>query len=261
MSHTQTSLRPLSEQVLLITGAGGGIGRATAIAAAKAGALLALTDIQESAVNNVAAEIRAMGEVAVAFKADISREQDVKSVVDATVSEFGRLNCAFNNAGIAQWQVGAAGKKLGELDASHWDRILAVNLTGMWLCMKAELEQMQRQGGGVIVNTASIAGLKGMARSGAYVASKHAVIGLSKSAAIEYAEHGIRVNCVCPGFTDTPFLQAAMAAAGPRILESVPLRRLGLPEEVADMVIWLMSAPARYVTGVALPVDGGVMAA
>jgi NAD(P)-dependent dehydrogenase (short-subunit alcohol dehydrogenase family) len=250
----------MQRKVLLVTGGGSGIGRAAALAAAREGARVAVADIDLAAAQETVRLITTEGAESAAFKADISRAAEVDEMVASVVAAFGRLDAAFNNAGVAQWQVGAAGKKLTELDEEAWNRVLAINLTGTWLCMKAEIRQMQAQGGGSIVNTASISGLMGMQRSGAYVTSKHGLIGLTKAAALEYAESGIRVNCICPGFTDTVFVQSAMALRGEQILASVPLKRLGQPEEIAEMALWLLSERARYVTGGAYPVDGGVMA-
>jgi NAD(P)-dependent dehydrogenase (short-subunit alcohol dehydrogenase family) len=176
------------------------------------------------------------------------------------VSAYGRLDCAFNNAGIAGWHVEAAGKKTAEWSEEAFDRMIAVNLKGVWLCMRHELPQMQTQGGGVIVNTGSIAGLVGLPTSSAYVAAKHGVLGLTKTAAIEYADSHIRVNAVCPGYINTRMTEETMRRRGEAILAQVPFHRMGNPEEVAEMVVWLCSDRASYVTGVAYNVDGGWMA-
>jgi NAD(P)-dependent dehydrogenase (short-subunit alcohol dehydrogenase family) len=169
-------------------------------------------------------------------------------------------DCAFNNAGIAGWHVQAAGRKTAEWSEEAFDRMIAVNLKGVWLCMKHEIVQMLGQGGGAIVNTASIAGLAGLATSSAYVAAKHGVVGLTKTAAIEYAEAGIRVNAVCPGFIDTPMTATMSAQRSEAILAQTPAKRMGDPEEIAEMVVWLLSDRASYVTGAAYNVDGGWMA-
>jgi NAD(P)-dependent dehydrogenase (short-subunit alcohol dehydrogenase family) len=176
------------------------------------------------------------------------------------VGAYGRLDCAFNNAGIAGYQVDAAGKKTAEWSEDAFDRMIAVNLKGVWLCMRCELLQMQAQGGGAIVNTGSIAGLIGLPTSSAYVAAKHGVLGLTKTAALEYAEANIRVNAVCPGFIKTQMTEDTMRRRGEAILAQVPLRRMGNPEEIAEMVVWLCSERASYVSGAAYNVDGGWMA-
>ena len=177
-----------------------------------------------------------------------------------TLASFGRLDCAFNNAGIAGYQVGAAGKKTADWSEESFDRMIAVNLKGVWLCMRGELEQMMKQGGGAIVSTASIAGLVGIQTSSAYVASKHGVIGLTKTAAIEYAQNNIRVNSVCPGYIETDMTKDTMARRGEQILAGVPFKRMGKAEEIAEMVCWLCSDRSSYVTGANYNVDGGVIA-
>ncbi|MGI4900787.1 MAG: SDR family NAD(P)-dependent oxidoreductase [Janthinobacterium lividum] len=250
----------MSDKVLLITGAGGGIGRAAALNASHEGALLALSDLNRNSAEATADMVRAAGGTALAVAADVCDAASVAALLHAVVARYGRLDCALNNAGIAQWHAGAAGLRVGEMSEAAWTQVINTNLNGTWLCMKAELEQMQRNDGGSIVNTASISGLIGMPRSGAYVASKHAIIGLTKSAALEYARDNIRINCVCPGFVDTQFVQAAMADRGPQIMSSVPMGRLGSPEEISEMIVWLLSQRAGYVTGGAFPIDGGVMA-
>jgi NAD(P)-dependent dehydrogenase (short-subunit alcohol dehydrogenase family) len=184
----------------------------------------------------------------------------VRAMVEAVIGAYGRLDCAFNNAGIAGWQVDAAGKKTAEWSEEAFDRMIAVNLKGVWLCMKHELLRMQAQGSGAIVNTASIAGLAGLPTSSAYVAAKHGVVGLTKTAAIEYAEAGIRVNAVCPGYIKTPMTEETMRRRGAAIIAQTPLKRMGSPEEIAEMVVWLLSERASYVTGAAYNVDGGWMA-
>ena len=181
-------------------------------------------------------------------------------MLDDTIVAFGRLDCAFNNAGIAGWHVEAAGKKTADWSEEAFDRMIEVNLKGVWLCMRAEIRQMLTQGGGAIVNTASIAGLAGLPTSSAYVAAKHGVVGLTKTAAIEYAEAGIRVSAVCPGYIHTRMTEETMRRRGAAILAQTPLHRMGNPEEIAEMVVWLCSDRASYVTGVAYNVDGGWMA-
>lgn len=182
-------------------------------------------------------------------------------MVARTVDAFGRLDCAFNNAGIAGYQVNAAGAKTADWSEEAFDRMIAVNLKGVWLAMRAELEVMQTQGAGAIVNTASIAGLVGLPTSSAYVAAKHGVVGLTKTAAIEYATNGIRVNSVCPGYIETDMTKEVMTRRGEEILRTTAARRMGTAQEIAEMVCWLCSDRASYVTGANYNVDGGYVAA
>ena len=244
----------------LITGGGGGIGRATALTFAREGARIAVADLMAEAARETVALVNAAGGQAISLSGDMSRDADVRAMIEAVVGAYGRLDCAFNNAGIAGWQVDAAGKKTAEWSEEAFDRMIAVNLKGVWLCMRHELPQMQAQGGGAIVNTASIAGLAGLPSSSAYVAAKHGVIGLTKTAAIEYAEANIRVNAVCPGYIRTHMTEPSMQLRGEAILAHTPLKRMGNPEEIAEMVVWLCSERASYVSGAAYNVDGGWMA-
>jgi NAD(P)-dependent dehydrogenase (short-subunit alcohol dehydrogenase family) len=244
----------------LITGGGGGIGRATALAFAREGARVAVADLMAEAARETVALVNATGGQAISLSGDMSQDADVRAMIKAVVGAHGRLDCAFNNAGIAGWQVDAAGKKTADWSEEAFDRMIAVNLKGVWLCMRHELPQMQTQGGGAIVNTASIAGLTGLPSSSAYVAAKHGVIGLTKTAAIEYAEANIRVNAVCPGYIRTRMTESAMQLRGEAILAHTPLKRMGNPEEIAEMVVWLCSERASYVSGAAYNVDGGYMA-
>ena len=250
----------LEGKVSLITGAGGGIGRATALAFSREGARVAVGDVAVEAAHETVAQVNAAGGQAMSLSGDVTRDADVRAMVSAVVGAHGRLDCAFNNAGIAGWQVEAAGKKTAEWSEEAFDRMIAVNLKGVWLCMRHELSQMQAQGGGAIVNTGSIAGLVGLPTSSAYVAAKHGVLGLTKTAAIEYAEANIRVNAVCPGYIETRMTEETMRRRGEAILAQVPFHRLGSPEEIAEMVVWLCSDRASYVSGVAYNVDGGWMA-
>ena len=245
----------------LIIGGGGGIDRATALAFAREGARVAVADITEEAARETVALVNTAAGQAISLSGDVSRDADVRSMVEAVVSTYGRLDCAFNNAGIAGWQVDASGKKTAEWSEEAFDRMIAVNLKGVWLCMRRELPQMQAQGGGAIVNTASIAGLAGLPTSSAYVAAKHGVVGLTKTAALEYAEANIRVNAVCPGYIRTRMTEPGMQLRGEAILAQTPFKRLGNPEEIAEMVLWLCSERASYVSGAAYNVDGGWMAA
>ena len=251
----------LDGKAALVTGGASGIGRATALAYAREGALVAVADRSEAAAQATVAMINAIGGQAIAIAADVTREDDVAAMVARTLIAFGRLDCAFNNAGIAPFQAGPTGQRTHELAESSWAAVLAVNLTGVFLCMKHQIPQMQRQNGGAIVNTASIAGLVGLPMSGAYVASKHAVIGLTKSAALEYAQDRIRVNAVCPGYIQTPMTTETVQRRGDELLGKVPAHRLGQPEEIAEAVVWLSSDRASFVTGSAYTVDGGYSAA
>ena len=244
----------------LITGGGGGIGRAAALAFAREGARVAVADLMAEAARETVALVNAAGGQAISLSGDMSQDADVRAMIKAVVGAHGRVDCAFNNAGIAGWQVDAAGKKTADWSEEAFDRMIAVNLKGVWLCMRHELPQMQTQGGGAIVNTASIAGLTGLPSSSAYVAAKHGVIGLTKTAAIEYAEANIRVNAVCPGYIRTRMTESAMQLRGEVILAHTPLKRMGNPEEIAEMVVWLCSERASYVSGAAYNVDGGYMA-
>ena len=245
----------------LITGGGGGIGRATALAFAREGARVAVADVSVEAAQETVAEVNAAVGQAISLSGDVTRDADVRAMIEGVVGAYGRLDCAFNNAGIAGYQVEAAGKKTAEWSEEAFDRMIAVNLKGVWLCMRAEIRQMLfQESGGAIVNTGSIAGLIGLQTSSAYVAAKHGVLGLTKTAALEYADDKIRVNAVCPGFIKTRMTEDAMRRRGDKIMAQIPAGRMGDPEEIAEMVVWLCSERASYVTGAAYNVDGGWMA-
>jgi len=250
----------LEGKAALITGGGGGIGRASALAFAREGARVAVADVVIDAARETVAQVNAGGGQAISLPGEVTRDADVRAMIEGVVSAYGRLDCAFNNAGIAGWQVDAAGKKTAEWSEEAFDRMIAVNLKGVWLCMRHELPQMQALGGGAIVNTGSIAGLIGLQTSSAYVAAKHGVLGLTKTAAIEYADANIRVNAVCPGFIKTRMTEDTMQRRGAAILAQVPFHRMGNPEEIAEMVVWLCSDRASYVSGACYNVDGGWMA-
>jgi NAD(P)-dependent dehydrogenase (short-subunit alcohol dehydrogenase family) len=250
----------LEGKAALITGGGGGIGRATALAFAREGARLAIADVDPGAAAETVGLVNEKGGQAISLGGDVTRDGDVRAMVDGVAAAYGRIDCAFNNAGIAGWQVDAAGKKTADWSEDSFDRMIATNLKGVWLCMKHELVRMEAQGGGAIVNTGSIAGLAGLATASAYVAAKHGVIGLTKTAALEYAGANIRVNAVCPGFIKTRMTEDTMRRRGEEILRQVPVHRMGGPEEIAEMVVWLCSDRASYVTGAAYNVDGGWMA-
>jgi NAD(P)-dependent dehydrogenase (short-subunit alcohol dehydrogenase family) len=245
----------------LITGGGGGIGRATALAFAREGARVAVADAAPDSAQQTVALVNQAGGQAMSLGGDVTDSAQVQAMIAAAVSAYGRLDCAFNNAGVAGFQVDAAGKRTHEWSDESFDRMIAVNLRGVFLCMKHEIAQMLAQGGGAIVNTGSIAGLAGLPTSSAYVAAKHGVLGLTKTAAIEYARDNIRVNAVCPGYIETKMTEEVMRRRGEQILGMVPFRRMGTPEEIAEMVLWLCTDRASYVSGACYNVDGGYMAA
>jgi NAD(P)-dependent dehydrogenase (short-subunit alcohol dehydrogenase family) len=250
----------LDGKTAIITGGGGGIGRATALAFAREGARVAVADYVAETAQETVSLVNAAGGQAITLTGDVTRAKAVQTMIDDTLAAYGRVDCAFNNAGIAPYQVDASGKKTADWAEESFDRMIAVNLKGVWLCMKAEIRQMLAQGGGAIVNTGSIAGLIGLPTSSAYVAAKHGVIGLTKTAALEYAASNIRVNAVCPGFIKTRMTEDTMRRRGETILTQIPYGRMGNPEEIAEMVVWLCSERASYVTGAAYNVDGGWMA-
>jgi NAD(P)-dependent dehydrogenase (short-subunit alcohol dehydrogenase family) len=256
-SGTMTGM--LHGKVALVTGAARGIGRQAAIVFAREGASVIAADLLAAGVEDTVAAIRSAGGQAIPVVADVSLPHDVTAMVDSAIGAYGRLDCAFNNAGINGTQAGAGGKLTADWSEESFDKVIQVNLKGAWLCMRAEIEAMTRQGSGSIVNTASLAGLTGFRTTAAYAASKHGIVGLTKTAALDYAPQ-IRVNCVCPGWIDTDMISAAMARRGPEILAGVPFGRMGMPEDIAQMVCWLLSDRANYVTGAAFNVDGGVMA-
>ena len=252
----------LDGKVALVTGGASGIGRATAVAMAREGARVAVADRAEETAAETVALINAAGGQAIAIGGDATKEADVAAMVARTVSAFGRIDCAFNNAGVATRAVGPAGQRIHELSQASFDTMLAVNLTGVFLCLKHEVAQMLTQGvGGAIVNTASIAGLIGLPTSAHYVAAKHGVVGLTKTAAIEYAQDGIRVNCVNPGYVKTPMTKETMETRFDEIMAKVPMRRLGIPEEIAEAVVWMCSDKASFMTGASHVIDGGYYAA
>ncbi len=250
--HVPEPSAGLAGRVALVTGAASGIGAATAHRLAAAGARVAVLDRAFEPARTVAAEITDRGGEARAYRVDVSDGDAVTATVARVVTEFGRLDLACNNAGVPGVLADTA-----DYPPSVWHRVLAVNLTGVFHCLQAELRQMRRQGtGGAIVNTASVAGLRGVPGASAYAAAKHGVVGLSTSTAVEYAAAGIRINVVCPGLVRTPlptFATADFAAAH-------PIGRAATPEEIADVICFLLSDAASYLTGAVLPVDGGLAA-
>ncbi len=250
----------LEGKVILVTGGGSGIGRATSLLLAKQGAKVMIADyVPDSAVKTVAM-IKEAGGTADCVAADVSITKQVEAMVAKTVETFGRLDGALNNAGI-EGKIGHDRVENGSEE--NFDRTIAINLKGVWLCMKYEIPQMLKQGGGSIVNTASVAGLVGFEGGSAYNASKHGVIGLTKTAALEYAQKNIRVNCVCPGVINTPMVARIVDAGGMNerdLTAGEPVGRMGQPSEIGEGVAWLLSDAASFVTGHSLVIDGGWVA-
>jgi NAD(P)-dependent dehydrogenase (short-subunit alcohol dehydrogenase family) len=261
-------------KVALVTGAAAGIGRASALAFARNGAKVVAADVQVAGGEETVAQIKGMGGEAVFIRTDVSVRKEVQALVRQTATLYGRLDCAHNNAGIE----GVRARTASALE-QDWDRTIAINLKGVWLCMKFEIAEMLKQGQGAIVNTSSVAGHVGLSRFSAYSASKHGVLGLTKSAALEYMRFGIRINAVCPGYIDTGMLDRALVAGhdsgsfSDRLFKGVrkrlsraallmqqPAKRSGSPAEVAEAVVWLCSDSASFVNGHNMVVDGGYLA-
>ena len=249
----------LEGKIALVTGGGSGIGRATALAFAREGAKVSILDYVPEGGNQTLNMIKEIGDGRF-FQADVSKPDQVRRAVEQTVEVYGRLDCAFNNAGIE----GSADVRNDPWNQENWNRVIAINLTGVFLSMQYEVEQMLKQGGGAIVNTSSIMGLVGARGAFAYTAAKHGVAGLTKSAALLYAQSGIRVNAVCPGYIRTPMVERTIGFGSEfesqLLKHAQPIGRLGLPEEIAEAVVWLCSPAASLVTGIAMPVDGGCIA-
>jgi NAD(P)-dependent dehydrogenase (short-subunit alcohol dehydrogenase family) len=246
----------LAGQVALVTGGGSGIGWATCKAFARAGARVVVSDVNEENGKRVAQRLIECGHEATFVRADVSNAADVEHLIGATVAAYGCLDMAFNNAGIEGDLV-----PMADYSDATWDRVIAVNLTGVRLCMKHEIKQMVKQNGGAIVNNASILGVVAFANASAYTAAKHGVLGLTKAAALEYASRGIRINAVCPGFIETPMLHRAGLTTDRAKHEAIehlhPLGRLGRPEEVAAAAVWLCTPDSSFIAGHPLLVDGG----
>ncbi len=244
------------DKVALVTGGSSGIGRATALAFAKNGAKVVIADWIEN--QETIDLIENLGGEAIFVKSDVSKSDDVKTLIEKTISTFGRLDFAFNNAGIE-----GTSAQTQDCSEENWDKTISINLKGIWLCMKYEIPEMLKIGKGAIVNCSSVAGLIGFQGLPAYVASKHGVIGLTKTAALENAKLGIRVNVVCPGVIQTPMIDRLTGQKKETIEQFIdlePVGRFGLPEEIANTVLWLCSNEASFVTGIAMPVDGGFVA-
>jgi NAD(P)-dependent dehydrogenase (short-subunit alcohol dehydrogenase family) len=246
----------MKSKIALVTGAAKGIGRATAVAFARKGVNIVLSDLDKNQMKHTAKMVEAEGVEVLQLETDVSNLEDVRQMVEHTLEKFGRLDIACNNAGI-----GGSSANTADYDIEEWDKVLHVNLRGQFFCMKFELEAMLKQESGSIINVSSILGKVGFRQAPAYTAAKHGLIGLTKTAALEYAEEGIRVNAVCPGFIDTPMLTEAGIMDDPETKDHIislhPAGRFGRPKEVADAIVWLSSDEASFVTGHSMLVDGG----
>lgn len=247
-------------KITLVTGAASGIGRAAALAFAKKGATVVVSDVNEKGGNETVAQIEAAGGQSIFIKTNVAVFTEVEKMINQIVEQYGRLDIAINNAGIGG-QLG----KTADASIENWELVMSINSTGVFYCLKTEIAQMLKQGGGVIVNTASIAGLKGLPNSSAYTASKHAVVGMTRSSAMEYATKNIRINALCPAFTVTALFDPQMmdnhkAGISDKLKAAIPMKRFGEVEEQVNALLWLCSDQSSFVTGLALPIDGGVTA-
>jgi NAD(P)-dependent dehydrogenase (short-subunit alcohol dehydrogenase family) len=251
-------MKTLEHKVALVTGGTSGIGRATAIAFGVAGAKVVFSGRREAEGEDTANLIRKSGAECLFVRSDVSSESDVKALVQKTIETYGRLDCAFNNAGIESLM-----KPLHEQSVEHFDNLMAINVRGLFLCMKYEIQQMMTQGSGVIINNSSTSGLVAFAGTSPYVASKHAVMGLTRAAALDYAKQGIRINAVNPGLTATEMIDRFSnkdPAMEQQLASIVPMERIGKPEEISATVVFLCSDTASYITGQSLVIDGGYTA-
>lgn len=245
------------DKIVMITGAGSGIGRAAALLYAKEGAQVVVSDINPKGGEETVKLITEAGGKAVFIAANVAKLDEVENLINACVAQFGKLDIAINNAGIGDFNQ----KKTAEHPVDSWDKVIAVNQTGVFYCMKMELQQMMKQGGGNIVNISSVAGLKGLPNNLAYVASKHAVVGMTKTASMEYAKHNIRINAVCPVFTLTNlFKPEFFGDKAEKLKANIPMKRYGKTEEIAEAIAWLTTDKSSFVTGHIMPVDGGTTA-
>ena len=248
------------DKVVFITGAGSGIGRVTAHAFAKEGGIVVVSDINEKGGLETVKDITEAGGQSIFIKTDVANYESVESTINQIIDKYKRIDIAINNAGI-----GGVPARTVDVKLEDWDKVMAINSTGVFYCLKLEIQQMLTQGGGVIVNTASIAGLRGLPSSLAYVASKHAVVGMTKTAAMEYARNNIRINAICPVFTVTPLFDPEVmdkisAGLSRKLKAGIPMKRFADPVEMANTMLWLCSDKASFVTGHAMPVDGGLTA-
>jgi NAD(P)-dependent dehydrogenase (short-subunit alcohol dehydrogenase family) len=245
-------------KIALVTGGGSGIGRATALLFAREGAKVVVADYNVDGGERTVRAIKEAGGEAIFHPADVANPKEVEAMVAKTVAAYGRLDCAFNNAGIE-----GEFSSTPECTLENWQRVISINLSGVFYCMKYEIPEMLKSGGGTIVNTSSICGLAGIANTSAYTAAKHGVAGLTKTAALEFSSKGIRVNAVCPGFIRTPMVARVMDRGSfdeKAVIQTHPINRFGQPEEIAETVLWLSSEASSFVSGVPMPVDGAYMA-
>jgi NAD(P)-dependent dehydrogenase (short-subunit alcohol dehydrogenase family) len=245
----------MTGKIAFVTGAGSGIGRATARLFAERGHAVVLADVNEAGGRETEAAIRDAGGEARFVACDVSQDESVRGAVEQALANYGRIDCAFNAAGID----GEGGKMTADCSIDNWHRVMSINLTGVWHCLRHQIPAMLKTGGGAIVNCASSAGVRGASWCGAYAASKHGVVGLTKTAALEYAGQGIRINAVCPGMIETPMTQKpGMGELIAQLVQASPLQRIGQPEEIGAAVLWLCGPDASFVHGQALAVDGAI---